>query len=93
MLQNLTSISVLLRPYAPCLLGFEGRGGSRTPTITGIVVHAHNEELLREAHVEMASQLLEEENEKHRKAVLGRWKRLLAGVLIKERLKQDYGDE
>jgi xeroderma pigmentosum group C-complementing protein len=93
MLQHLTSISVLLRPYAPCLLGFEGRGGSRTPTITGIVVHAHNEELLREAHVEMASQLLEEENEKHRKAVLGRWKRLLAGVLIKERLKQDYGDE
>jgi xeroderma pigmentosum group C-complementing protein len=83
----------LLRPYAPCLLGFEGHQGNRTPTISGIVVHAHNEELLREAHVEMASQLLEEEHENHQKAVLGRWKRLLAGVLIKERLARDYGDE
>ena len=29
-------------PYAPCLLGFEGHGGNRTPSIRGIVVHEHN---------------------------------------------------
>jgi hypothetical protein len=25
-------------PYSPCLLGFEGYGGNRTPTIRGITV-------------------------------------------------------
>lgn len=78
--------------YAPCLLGFEGHGGNRTPTIRGIVVHAHNEELLREAHAEMASHFLQEEHDKKQQAILLRWKRLLVGVLTKDRLEREYGD-
>lgn len=80
-------------PYAPCLLGFEGHGGNRTPTIRGIVVHEHNEELLREAHVEMESHLVQEEHERQQQAVLLRWKRLLVGVLTRDRLDRAYGEE
>ena len=72
-------------------MGFEGHGGNRTPTISGIVVHQHNEDLLREAHVEMASNWLEQNHENQQKAILTRWKRLLVGVLVKEELDQAYG--
>ena len=82
----------LYSPYAPCLLGFAGHGGNRTPTIRGIVVHEHNAELLLEAHVEMASQILEQTHEEQQSSILKKWKRLLVGVLTKERLERDYGD-
>ena len=75
-------------PYAPCLLGFEGSG---RPTIRGIVVHETNEELLREAQAGMQDHLLQEENEKRERAILLRWKRLLVGVLTKDRLEREYG--
>ena len=80
-------------PYAPCLLGFEGHGGNRTPTIRGIVVHEHNADLLRCAYTEWESQAVEQEHAQRRKAVYGRWKRLIVGVLTKERLDRQYGGE
>mmetsp|Transcript_26973 Transcript_26973/g.47961 ORF Transcript_26973/g.47961 Transcript_26973/m.47961 type:complete len:98 (-) Transcript_26973:910-1203(-) len=79
-------------PYKPCLLGFEGHQGQRTPTIRGIVVHAHNEELLREAHAEMAQHLFQQEKESKENEILRKWKRLLVGVLTKDRLERSYGD-
>jgi hypothetical protein len=77
-------------PYAPCLLGFERSG---RPTIRGIVVHETNEELLREAHAAMSDYLMKEEHEKRENAILLRWKRLLVGVLTKDRLEREYGDK
>ena len=76
----------------PCLLGFEGHHGNRTPTIRGIVIHEHNEELLREANVEMASHILEQSHKKRQDEIYGKWKRLLVGLLTKERLDRAYGD-
>jgi hypothetical protein len=80
-------------PYAPCLVGFEGHGGNRTPTIRGIVVHRHNVELLREAHVEMQSQMVEVEVQERRQAIYARWKRLIKGILTKERLAREYAND
>jgi len=80
-------------PYAPCLLGFEGNRGNRTPTIRGIVIHKHNEELLREAHAGMADYLMKEEQNKRQRAILLRWKRILTGVLTKDRIEREYGEE
>ena len=80
-------------PYAPCLLGFEGHGGNRTPTIRGIVVHEHNAELLREAHTEWESQQVELEHTERRRRVHRRWKRLILGMQTKERLDREYGGE
>ena len=78
-------------PYAPCLVGFEGHAGNRTPTIRGIVVHEHNQQLIREAGVEVESNAVEVERTKHRRVVLLRWKRLMVNLLTKERLEREYG--
>lgn len=78
-------------PYSPCLLGFEGHGGNRTPSIRGIVVHDHNVDLLREASVEVHSKAIEDENENRRKAIYTKWKKLLVGALTKDRLEREYG--
>ena len=77
-------------PYAPCMLGFER---SNKPNIRGIVIHEHNEELLREAQVGMADFLLQQEYEAKRRDILLKWKRLLVGVLTKDRLEREYGDD
>lgn len=79
-------------PYAPCLLGFEGHGGNRTPTIRGIVVHKHNADLLREAHTEYESQTVEDAYKKKQEEIYRRWRRLINGVLTTERLKREYGN-
>jgi Rad4 beta-hairpin domain 1/Rad4 beta-hairpin domain 3 len=77
--------------YAPCLLGFEGRHGNRTPTIRGIVVHAHNEALLRDAHAAVMLQQEQDEEEDRRSAALQRWRRLMLGLLNKARIDREYG--
>ena len=84
-------MTLLGSPYAPCLLGFEGHGGSCTPTIRGIVVHEHNADLLREASVELVSKSIEDEHETRKREIYSRWKRLLVGVLTKDRLDREYG--
>jgi xeroderma pigmentosum group C-complementing protein len=78
-------------PYAPCLIGFGGHGGNRTPEIRGIVVHQHNSGLIREAGVEVMSHAREEEEKTRRRAVDLRWKKLMVGLLTKDRLEKEYG--
>lgn len=78
-------------PYSPCMLGFEGHGGNRTPTIRGIVVHEHNAALIREASFEWESHTAEKEILERQNEIVKRWKRLVAGMLMKERLDRDYG--
>ena len=78
-------------PYAPCMLGFERHGGRGTPSIRGIVVHDHNVGLIREAAIEWESHVVEKERNERRKEVLKKWKRLVVGLLTKERLEREYG--
>lgn len=77
--------------YAPCMLGFEGSRGGGTPTIRGIVVHNHNVALLQEAYIEFESHAVEKEREERRKLILKKWKRLVKGMLTKERIDREYG--
>lgn len=91
-IQGLANVAKTLGiPYAPCLLGFEGHGGNRTPTIRGIVVHAHNEQLLREAGGEVTCHAIEEESENRRRNIYRLWKKLMVGLLTKERIEREYG--
>jgi len=78
-------------PYAPCMVGYEGHNGNRTPAVRGIVVHNHNVELLNEAYLEYQSQLVETEVEARRVEILKKWKRLVVGILTKDRLDKAYG--
>ena len=80
-------------PYAPCLLGFEGRGGNRTPSIKGIVVHVHNGELLTEAYAEYEYHGLEQEQQVRKNKILRRWKTLIQGILIKAHVDREYGED
>ncbi|KAI2510277.1 mismatch repair [Fragilaria crotonensis] len=80
-------------PYAPCLLGFEGHGGNRTPTIRGIVVHQHSVEILKEAYREYERHVLEQEHDESQRRILRRWKKLINGILLKDRLEREYGDD
>ena len=77
-------------PYAPCMVGYEVRRRGRAPSIRGIVVHNHNVDLLKEARVEWESHAVEKEREDRRKRVLHRWKRLVVGMMTKERLEREY---
>ena len=80
-------------PYAPCLLGFEGHGGNRTPTIRGIVVHETNRELLLEAHTEWESQTVEIAYKERQQAIHKRWRKLMFGMMTKERLEREYAND
>ena len=92
--RNMAKIAKRLSiPYAPCLIGFENSRQGRVPVIRGIVVHSHNADILNEAKFEMQSFDLEQENSKRMKTVYGRWKRLIVGLLTKERLEREYPDE
>ena len=77
-------------PYAPCMTGYEGHKGNRAPSIRGIAVHNHNVELLNEAYFEYESQQVEAEVESRRRAFLKKWKRLVVGILTKDRLDRAY---
>ena len=74
-------------PYAPCMMGYEGSHVS----IRGIVVHDHNVALMQEASVEMESHTAEKERENKRKEIIKKWKRLVVGIMTKERLDREYG--
>jgi Rad4 beta-hairpin domain 3 len=77
--------------YAPCLVGFEGHHGNRTPKIVGIAVHSHNSRLVRDAAAELACHSLAVEHENRRNNVRRRWKKIFLSVLTDERLKKEYG--
>lgn len=79
-------------PYAPCLLGFEGHGGNRTPTIRGIVVHEHNATLVEEAYSEYATHQDTVASEKHERRILFLWRKLFVGILTRERIEREYGE-
>lgn len=58
----------------------------------GIVLAAENEELVMEAwHAEETIQI-EKEAAKKQKEVLGRWKKFLVGLRIRQRINNIYGN-
>ena len=81
---------VLGVPYAPCLIGF-GNNGQGTPVVRGIVVHAHNADMIEQAAAQIIQHKSEQEQDERRRIVHKRWKKLMLGVLVKKRLDREYG--
>lgn len=95
--------------FAPCLTGFESNnnksdpsfyipGGQTsnsawTPKIRGIVIHEHNKDTISSEFEYWKNDLLEEENEKRRSRIYRQWRKLIKGMLTKDRLDREYGDE
>lgn len=71
--------------------GFEFRKGKAFPVISGIVVAAENEDTILEASWEAEHAAAEKEQEKRQQAVLKRWTKLVQGLRIRQRMREEYG--
>jgi xeroderma pigmentosum group C-complementing protein len=70
---------------------FEFRKGKAFPVISGIVVAAENEDTILEASWEAEHAAAEKEQEKRQQAVLKRWTKLVQGLRIRQRMREEYG--
>ncbi|XP_063379711.1 DNA repair protein complementing XP-C cells homolog isoform X1 [Cydia fagiglandana] len=78
---------------APAMTGFDFNGGWSHPVYDGFVVCQEFEEVVTQAWLEDQEEMERREREKTEARVYGNWKRLIKGLMIKERLKLKYGFE
>ncbi|XP_068627766.1 DNA repair protein complementing XP-C cells homolog [Battus philenor] len=76
---------------APAMTGFDFNGGWTHPVFEGFVVCKEFEEILKDAWVKDQEEQERKEREKIDTRVYGNWKKLIKGLLIRERLKLKYG--
>ncbi|XP_063823409.1 DNA repair protein complementing XP-C cells homolog [Ostrinia nubilalis] len=76
---------------APAMTGFDFNGGWSHPVYDGFVVCEEFGDLIQEAWVADQEDLERKEQEKTEARVYGNWRRLIKGLLIRERLKNKYG--
>ncbi|XP_063147747.1 DNA repair protein complementing XP-C cells isoform X2 [Candoia aspera] len=74
----------------PAVTGFDFHGGYSHPVTEGYIVCEEYKEVLVAAWENEESEREKREKEKREKRVLGNWKLLVKGLLIKERLKKRY---
>ncbi|KAJ2950533.1 hypothetical protein O0L34_g8778 [Tuta absoluta] len=78
---------------APAMTGFDFNGGWSHPVYDGFVVCKEFEEIVTDAWVKDQEDQERREREKIETRVYGNWRRLIRGLLIRERLKLKYGFE
>ncbi|XP_052751706.1 DNA repair protein complementing XP-C cells homolog isoform X2 [Galleria mellonella] len=76
---------------APAMTGFDFNGGWSHPVFDGFVVCKEFEEIVTDAWIKDQEEQQRKEIEKTEARVYGNWKRLIKGLLIRERLKYKYG--
>ncbi|KAF8264379.1 hypothetical protein EI94DRAFT_1772689 [Lactarius quietus] len=77
--------------YAEAVTSFEFRKGKAFPVISGVVVAAENEDTLREAYWEAEHVAAQKEQEKRHQVVIKRWTKLVHGLRIRQRMREQYG--
>jgi len=78
--------------FAEAVTGFEFGARMAIPIITGVVVAEENEEMVMEQWRAYEAERLRKEDEKRTKAALGMWRKMLMGMRIIERVREEYGD-
>ena len=77
--------------YAEAVVGFEFGHRMAVPVIQGVVIaEEYHDRALEELEKDEAERR-RKEDEKRRKAALGMWRKLLMGLRIADRIRQDYG--
>jgi xeroderma pigmentosum group C-complementing protein len=71
--------------------GFEFKSRRAIPVVGGVVVAAENEEIVMDAWQAEEAMRVEREATKKQKEVLGRWKKFLVGLRIRQRINDVYG--
>ena len=77
--------------YAEAVVGFEFGHRMAVPVIQGVVIAEEHEERALEELEKDEAERRRKEDEKRRKAALGMWRKLLMGLRIADRIRQDYG--
>ncbi|KOS22881.1 DNA repair protein rhp42 [Escovopsis weberi] len=78
--------------FAEAVVGFEFGHRMAVPVIQGAVVaEEHYETVMAELEKDEAERK-RKEDEKRRKAALGKWRKFLMGMRIVQRIRQDYGE-
>ena len=72
--------------------GFEFKSRRAIPVVGGVVIAAENEEMVMDAWRAEEVIRLEREATKRQNEVLGRWKRFLVGLRIRQRINDVYGN-
>lgn len=75
---------------APAVVGFDFHCGGSHPTFDGYVVCEEFKDTLIAAWEEDQAETARKEQEKCEKRVYGNWRKLIKGLLIRERLKARY---
>ncbi|XP_017776815.1 PREDICTED: DNA repair protein complementing XP-C cells homolog [Nicrophorus vespilloides] len=79
---------------APAVVGFDFHSGGTHPMFDGFIVCEEEQERLIAAWYVEQEEAEKREKEKYEKRVFGNWRKLIRGLLIRERLKRryDFGD-
>ncbi|KAL6862878.1 hypothetical protein ACO1O0_003117 [Amphichorda felina] len=78
--------------YAEAVVDFEFGHRMAVPVIQGVVIaEEHHDKVMEELQKDEAERI-RKEDEKRRKAALGKWRKFLMGMRIVERIRQDYGE-
>ncbi|GAA6024210.1 hypothetical protein JCM11491_001286 [Sporobolomyces phaffii] len=78
--------------HAEAIIGFEFRQRRANPTMSGIVVAREHAETLRQAIANLEQQTLEKDLAQQQDRVFKRWKKLITGLRIRQRLQGQFKD-
>ncbi|PQE19518.1 xeroderma pigmentosum group C-complementing protein [Rutstroemia sp. NJR-2017a WRK4] len=79
--------------YAEAVTGFEFGARMAIPIITGVVVAEENLEVVMEEWEKDERERVRREDEKRMKAAVGMWRKMLMGLRILERMREEYGND
>ncbi|CAF9938684.1 MAG: hypothetical protein HETSPECPRED_001155 [Heterodermia speciosa] len=79
--------------YAEAVTGFEFGKQRAVPVITGVVVAAENEDLVIDEWEKDEEERRRKEDEKREKAALAGWRKMIMGLRIYERVRNEYGGD
>lgn len=75
---------------APAVIGFDFHSGGSHPVNDGFVVCQEYKDILQDAWNQEVEESRKRERKRYEDRVYGNWKRLVKGLLIRERLKIKY---
>ena len=78
---------------APAMVGWDFSGGGAHPVYDGVVVCQENADALMDAWNQEQEIQAKRAEEKREKRVLDNWKKLVRGLIIKQRIKSKYMKE
>ncbi|TAQ91589.1 hypothetical protein B7494_g102 [Chlorociboria aeruginascens] len=79
--------------YAEAVTGFEFGARMAIPIITGVVIAEEHYDAVIEEWKKDEAERVRKEDEKRTKAALGMWRKMLMGMRIVERVREEYGDQ